>query len=1155
MSFSDFVHLRVHSGYSLLEGALKINELVKLAKDDKMPAIAITDTGNLFGALEFSKQCAIEGVQPIIGVQLDVTPLIFNNDQQSKNGSKVNSHDLPDQIVLLAKNNKGYRNILSLVSKYHLDPDGGVDPRISIDDLDKYRSGIIALTGGCKGGVGKLLANDQFENAEKLLLRLEKIFSENLYLEIQRHHLPLEDKIEGLILDLAYKHNIPIVATNECFFASSKMYSSHDALMCIADGNYVDQVDRERLTLEHRFKSTEEMRELFSDIPEALDNTILIAQRCHVMAEARDPLLPAAPKDNKISSLPDSEVLAVLAKDGLNKRLSIKISKPDDNRISKEYFDRLNYEINIINKMGFSGYFLIVADFIQWAKKNKIPVGPGRGSGAGSLVAWALTITDLDPLRFGLLFERFLNPERISMPDFDIDFCQERRDEVLRYVQEKYGKDRVAQIITFGTLQPRAALRDVGRVLQMPYSQVDRICKLVPNNPASPVTLQQAIDGEPALLGEIKSDEGVAKLVGIAKNLEGLYRHASTHAAGVVIGDRPLEELVPLYRDPRSEMPVTQFSMKFVESAGLVKFDFLGLKTLTVIAKALAIIEERGKLIDLDTLPLDDDLTFRMLCNGDTTGVFQLESSGMRDILQNMKPDSFEDIIAIVALYRPGPMDNIPSYILRKHGKERPDYYYPSLKPILEETYGIMIYQEQVMQIAQELAGYSLGSADILRRAMGKKIQSEMDSQRKMFVDGAKGKNVPEMKASEIFDQVSKFAGYGFNKSHAAAYALVSYQTAFLKANFPVEFITALMMLDMQNTDKLYAFKQELDRLDIDLLPPDINESNINFRVVTCGEESSIRYALAAIKNVGEGAMSVLISERETNGPYKNLDDFVSRLDSKAINKRSLENLITCGALDSLNPNRKQLYDSIGEIVRYSNLKQQERESNQIGLFGDIDEEKVAFPLSETKDWSENERLKEEFNAVGFFLSAHPLDGYTNFLEKLNVSNFASLQRGSKTGSLRLAGLVVALKKRISAKGNKYAFIQLSDPSASFELTIFSDVLAKSENLIVPGNNLLIDVIVENDNQFKVLVVRIRSLDNVIADIGNAFKIYSTNISAIADAKEILSGGSRGPGLVSIVTSLGECEVTIDLPGKFSITPSITQALKAIPGIDDVREV
>ena len=1154
MSFSDFVHLRVHSGYSLLEGALKIDELVKLAKNDKMPALAITDTGNLFGALEFSKKCAAEGVQPIIGVQMDVTPLILDNNQQSKNGSKTNSYGEPDQIVLLAKNNQGYSNILSLVSKYHLDPDGGLDPRISIDDLDKHQSGIIALTGGCKGGIGKLLANDQYEDAEKLLLRLGKIFSENLYLEIQRHHLPLEDKIEGLILDLAYKHDIPIVATNECFFSNSKMYSAHDALMCIADGKYVDQVDRERLTLDHRFKSAEEMKELFSDIPEALQNTIVIAQRCHVMAEARDPLLPAAPKNDEISTLSDNEVLAVLAKEGLNKRLLIASSEPGEDVRSKEYFERLDYEINIINEMGFSGYFLIVADFIQWAKKNKIPVGPGRGSGAGSLVAWALTITDLNPLRFGLLFERFLNPERISMPDFDIDFCQERRDEVLRYVQDKYGRDRVAQIITFGTLQPRAALRDVGRVLQMPYSQVDRICKLVPNNPASPVTLQEAIEAEPALLGEIKSDESVAKLVDIARDLEGLYRHASTHAAGVVIGDRPLEELVPLYRDPRSEMPVTQFSMKFVESAGLVKFDFLGLKTLTVIAKALAIIEEKGKIIDLDTLPLDDELTFRMLCKGDTTGVFQLESSGMRDILQNMKPDSFEDIIAIVALYRPGPMDNIPSYILRKHGKEKPDYYYPSLEPILKETYGIMIYQEQVMQIAQELAGYSLGSADILRRAMGKKIQSEMDDQRKMFVDGAKEKNVPEVKASAIFDQVSKFAGYGFNKSHAAAYALVSYQTAFLKANFPAEFMTALMMLDMQNTDKLYVFKQELDRLDIDLLPPNINESNINFQVTSIGGKNNIRYALAAIKNVGEGAMSVLISERETNGTFKDLNDFISRLDSKAINKRSLENLVTSGALDCLNPNRKQMYESVGEIIRHSNSKQQERESDQIGLFGDTEVNVLSLPLSVTRDWSASERLKEEFNAVGFFLSAHPLDQYTKALKKLNVINYSDLQLYGKTGSLVLAGLVISLKKRVSAKGNKYAFIQLSDPSASFELTIFSDVLAKSEGLLVPGNNLLIDVAVENDSQFKLSVVRIRSLDNVIASIGSAFKIYSTDISAMADAKEILPVEPDGSGSISIVASLGECEITIDLPGKFSITPPMMQALKAIPGIDDVRE-
>ncbi|MDP6259982.1 MAG: DNA polymerase III subunit alpha, partial [Rhodospirillales bacterium] len=759
-------------------------------------------------------------------------------------------------------------------------------------------------------GVGSLLAEGQNNAAEELLLRLKEIFADRLYVEIQRHNLPVEIKIEGALIDLAYKHDLPLITTNECFFDTEDLYEAHDALICIDAGAYIDQLDRRRLTVDHRFKSPQEMRALFADLPEAVDNTLVVAERCAVMSEPHDPLLPNAPKESGNGDRSDAEVLFELAKAGLAVRLKAQVYQDGMDKAAKEtagkpYIERLEYELGVIEEMGFSGYFLIVADFIKWSKKHEIPVGPGRGSGAGSVVAWALTITDLDPLRFGLLFERFLNPERISMPDFDIDFCQDRRDEVIRYVQDKYGDDRVAQIITFGTLQPRAALRDVGRVLQMPYPQVDRICKLVPNNPAAPVTLQRAIDGEPALQEEIATDDRVAKLVDIAKRLEGLYRHASTHAAGVVIGDRPLDELVPLYRDPRSDMPVTQFSMKWVEPAGLVKFDFLGLKTLTVLAKTLEHLKTRGIEIDINDLPFDDPATFEILGKGDTTGVFQLESSGMRDILRNMKPDSFEDIIAIVALYRPGPMDNIPSYIRRKHGEEEPDYLYPNLEPILKETYGIMIYQEQVMQIAQELAGYSLSGADLLRRAMGKKIKAEMDAQRKTFVEGSVAKSVPEQKASDIFDQVAKFAGYGFNKSHAAAYALVAFQTAYLKANYQVEFMAASMTLDIQNTDKLYTFKQELERLDIDLLPPSINKSDVMFRVEETADGDAVRYALAAIKNVGEGAMKTIIDDRDKNGDYKDVSDLANRLDTKSINKRQIENLIRSGTLDVLNPNRK----------------------------------------------------------------------------------------------------------------------------------------------------------------------------------------------------------------------------------------------------------
>ena len=1161
MSHSDFIHLRVHSCYSLLEGAIKIEDLVNRTKDFNMPAVAITDTGNLFGALEFSKACINEGIQPIIGTQLDVSPFQFTLGHE---GLSSGNHHVaikePDQIVLLAQNKIGYANLLKLVSEFHLEPDGNAEPRTSIERLDQYNEGIIEFTGASKGGVGRLLAEGQYDAAEELLIKLKKIYGDRLYVEIQRHNLAIEYQIEGALIDLAYKHDLPLIATNECFFDTEEIYEAHDALICISAGAYVDQSERRRLTVEHRFKSPSEMRSLFADLPEAIDNTLVVARRCSVMAEAREPLLPKAPKEIQNGDLSDDEVLRILSTKGLHERLNHQIyqDKMDEAaklRIANSYKERLSYELDIINDMGFSGYFLIVADFIQWSKKRDIPVGPGRGSGAGSVVAWALTITDLDPLRFGLLFERFLNPERISMPDFDIDFCQERRDEVIRYVQDKYGYDRVAQIITFGTLQPRAALRDVGRVLQMPYPQVDRICKLVPNNPTAPVTLQEAIEGEPALQEEVNGDVRVSKLIDIAKHLEGLYRHASTHAAGVVIGDRPLDELVPLYRDPRSDMPVTQFSMKYIEPAGLVKFDFLGLKTLTVIAKTIELLKSHGVELEINTLPFDDLPTFDILCKGHTTGVFQLESSGMRDILRSMKPDSFEDIIAIVALYRPGPMDNIPSYIRRKHGEEKPDYYYPNLEPILKETYGIMIYQEQVMQIAQELAGYSLGSADLLRRAMGKKIKAEMDAQRKNFIEGAVAKSVPEQKASEIFAQVAKFAGYGFNKSHAAAYALVSYQTAYLKANFPVEFMAASMTLDTQNTDKLNTFKQELELMGVELMPPDINKSNVTFSVENNGKERGVRYALAAIKNVGEVAMAGLVAERTANGDFKDLEDFANRLDTKIINKRQVENLVRSGGLDCLNSNRKQLFGAVSNIVNHAGAAQQARESEQIGLFGVADNivSNIALPI--TGDWLESDRLKEESEAIGFYLSAHPLDSYVKALERLNITSYAKLEETKTSGPVKLAGMVISKKERISAKGNKYAFVQLSDSSGSYEITVFSDELMASRDLLEAGNKIIIDASVNNKDQLKILANRIRSLDESAAKINTGLKIYSSDASVMKDIKDILGNDGLGTGKVSLVSILDKKEITINLPGKFPASPAIAQALKAISGVEDVREV
>src|SRR5262245_24792910 len=920
MPHADFVHLRVHSAYSLSEGAIKIKQLIGLCRREKMPAVAIADTGNLFGALEFALAAKDAGVQPIIACQLAIAR------EEEGNGAVANrpvAKPKPDQLVLLVQDETGYRHLLKLVSRAYLDSAPGDAPQVPMSLLNGHSDGLIALSAGPGGRVGRLLAEGQNDAAETALRQLATLFPGRLYIELMRHGQETEHRTEEKLIDLAYAHDLPLVATNEVFFADRDMFEAHDALLCIAGGSYIGEAERRRVSPENYFKSAEEMRALFGDIPEAVDNTLVIARRCAYMPSARKPILPAFPVEDGST---EAEELRRRAVDGLEHRLAFQVWTPEMDeaarvQAAKPYRQRLEFELGMIEQTGFPGYFLIVADFIQWAKSQGIPVGPGRGSGAGSVVGWALTITDLDPLRWGLLFERFLNPERVSMPDFDIDFCETRRDEVIKYVQQKYGSERVAQIITFGTLKARAALRDVGRVLQMPYGQVDRICKMVPNNPANPVTLTRAIEGEPLLQQMQAQDEAVGRLIDIAQKLEGLNRHASTHAAGVVIGDRPLEELVPLYRDPRSVMAATQFNMKYVETAGLVKFDFLGLKTLTVLEQARQILKLRGVDLDLANIPLDDPKTYETLSRGDATGIFQLEGSGMRDVLRKLKPDRFEDIIAVVALYRPGPMDNIPRYIACKHGQEQPDYLHPTLEGILKETFGIMIYQEQVMQIAQTLSGFTLGNADLLRRAMGKKIKAEMEAQRKSFVDGAIARGVSEANATQIFEQVEKFAGYGFNKSHAAAYALVAYQTAWLKTNYPVEFFAASMTLDLGNTDKLNIFKQELDRLKIKLLPPDINRSQATFAVEEQADGGqAIRYALAAVKNVGRGAMEDLVAKRDAAGPFKDIFDFTGRLDAQMVNKRQLENLVCAGAMDGIAPNRRQAFDAIVLIVRNAHI-------------------------------------------------------------------------------------------------------------------------------------------------------------------------------------------------------------------------------------------
>ena len=1162
MSHAEFIHLRVHTAYSLSEGAIRSKELIGLCRQHRMPAVAITDTNNLFGGMEFSTTLAQAGVQPIVGCQLSVSRESETNPRGMTR--RMPSHGV-DVIVILAQNAEGYANLLKLLAIAYMDAESRDEPQVSLATLCAHSAGLIALTGGPAGPVGRLLAEGQQEAAEAALDQLITAFPGRLYVELMRHGLKIEATIEPALIDLADRHQLPLVATNEAFFSNPDMYEAHDALICIAESAYVADTERRRLTPEHFFKSASEMQALFSDLPDAVANTVLIARRCAFMIETVKPILP--PYDCGPDSS-EEESLRAEARKGLESHLEAHVFTPgmageEREHVAQPYRERLDYELGVICDMGFSGYFLIVAEFIRWAKEHDIPVGPGRGSGAGSVVAWALAITDLDPLRFGLLFERFLNPERVSMPDFDIDFCQDRRDEVIQHVQEKYGRDRVAQIITFGKLQARAVLRDVGRVLGMPYGQVDKLCKLVPNNPASPVTLGQAMEIEPQLRAMAQEDEVVAKLIDVATRLEGLYRHASTHAAGVVIGDRSLDQLIPLYRDPRSSIPVTGFNMKWVEAAGLVKFDFLGLKTLTVLARAVDMVRRgKGEDIDLSNLPLDDPKVFELLSRGDTVGVFQLESTGMRDVLRRLRPDTFEDIIAVVALYRPGPMDNIPSYIRRKHGEEEPDYLYPTLEPILRETQGIMVYQEQVMQIAQELSGYSLGSADILRRAMGKKIKEEMDKQRQIFVDGACARGVPDGKANHIFDLVNKFAGYGFNKSHAAAYALVAYQTAYLKANHPVEFLAASMSLDLNNSDKLNTFRQELVRLGIRLLQPDINNSEVTFAVerMTNGsvDESAIRFALAAIKNVGEGAMRTLVAERQRNGPFKSLDDITKRLDARQINKRQLENLARAGVFDDLNANRRQVFESVETLLRRASATAEERASGQMGLFGgDASNAPSQLQLAEVGDWPPMERLREEFEAIGFYLSAHPLSAYAKSLKRLKAVRCADVLAQGCSGPVTVAGTVISKKERTSGKGNRYAFVQLSDTSGVFEVLVFSELLASNRELLEVGCSLLIraNVQIEGDS-LRFSAQSIEPLDQVAERLTANLAVFIDSPEPLPAIRNILDDKAAGRGQVKLVSWIeGGTEVEIGIPGRYAISPAVALQLRGIPGVRDVREV
>ena len=1131
---SHFIHLHVHSAYSLAEGAIKVKDLVKMCVQHKMPAVAVTDSSNMFGALEFAIEAAKSGVQPIIGAQV-----LYTDDHY--------------QLVLLVQSEQGYRNLSRLLSDAYMGGDAMSKPVISKDELKAYSDGLICLSGGSKGPVNDALFHKQFEKAEEEFLYLKECFGYRFYSEIQRHGWAQEETTEEALIDLSYKYDVPLVATNDCYFTDRKAHAAHDALLCIAEGRYISEEDRRKVTPEHYFKSAKEMEKLFEDLPEAIQNTAVIAQRCSYLLEPIAPILPAFDTKGGRSEI---EELKAQAEEGLKWRLENFAADKDP----EPYFKRLEFELDIIKGMGFPGYFLIVSDFIKWAKEQDIPVGPGRGSGAGSVVAWALKITDLDPLEFDLLFERFLNPERVSMPDFDIDFCQERRDEVIRYVQDKYGRDRVAQIITFGKLQARNTVRDVGRVLQMPYGQVDRLAKLIPNNPANPVTLQQALDDDPDLRLEIKKDDTSERLIEIALQLEGLYRHASTHAAGVVIADRSLHELVPLYRDPRSDMPVTQFNMKYVEQAGLVKFDFLGLKTMTVVHKTLKLVEaQMGEKIDSLEIPLDDAPTYELMTQGATVGVFQLESAGMRDVLRKMRPDRFEDIIALVSLYRPGPMDNIPTYISNKEGVTEPDYMHEKLQPFLEETYGIMVYQEQVQRAAQALAGYSLGGADLLRRAMGKKIKEEMDAQREMFVKGAADHNqVSAAQANNIFDQIAAFAGYGFNKSHAAAYALIGYWTAWLKCHYPLQFMAASMTLDLGNTDKLSVFKQDLDRMGVALTPPDVNKSNSDFKV----DGEVIRYALAALKGVGEAAMKSIVAEREANGGYNTLEDFASRIDYKLLNKRQIEGLSAAGGFESLNPNRAQVFEGADIILRYAQSLAAEKESGQVSLFGGPEEGSngLGMPdLPQVRPWDQLEQLAREFKAVGFYLSAHPLDSREKQFENLKITSVAALEEtmlNVAASRFQMAGVLLKKQEKISQKGNKYAFLQLSDPTGIFEVTVFSEMLAAAREFLEPGTALLLGVEVEvREDQMRYTATSIKPLDEALENKIREIDIHMDDAAPITKIKEFLDIEGKGHAHINLHVRVDSARVVqLRLPGRWSLSAQTRNIIRSEPGIQEISE-
>ena len=1136
----NFIHLRNHSNFSLAEGMLSFDYLSKFCIENFQPAIAITDTSNMFGVLEFSLKMVSLGIQPIIGIQVEIAESSFD---------EINV----GEVVLIAKNDQGYKNLLKISSNFTTNSE--FKKIVSYNNLKKYHDGLILLTGGVeKGFIGNPASNANSKLVYTRLKLLQEIFDDNLYIEIQRHGMSTEDVSEPLLLNAAKDLNLPIVATNDCYFQSPDKYYSHQILTCIDKGLTISSPNRRVLTREHYLKNTDQMTELFKDLPEAIENTIIIAKRSSFLVKGHKPILPRFPD---LDNITENDYLIKISLEGLEKRFQMSLENFSSDKKST-YNERLKNELDIINNMGFSGYFLIVYDFIKWSKDNNIPVGPGRGSGAGSIVAWALQITDLDPMKWGLLFERFLNPERVSMPDFDIDFCQDRRGEVIDYVRNRYGHDRVAQIITFGSLQAKAAIRDVGRVMEMPYGHVDKIAKLIPLIPANPLTIQEAINSEELLRKEMSDNDQVKNLLLTAIDLEGLNRHVSTHAAGLVIGDRPLNELVPLYKLNDEEMPATQFNMKFVEKAGLVKFDFLGLKTLTILSKAESLIKKKQENFNLSNILLNDVKTYEMLSTGDTIGVFQLESAGMRDVLIGLKPDRFEDIIAVVSLYRPGPMENIPTYINRKHGNENIDYMHVDLEEVLKETYGIFIYQEQVLRAAQVLANFSLGSADILRRAMGKKDQDEMFQQKNAFLEGAKHKGLDENKANEIFDQISAFAGYGFNKSHAAAYALIAYQTAWIKCNFPKEFFASMMSIEFNNSEKLSTFYHDLKRLNISLKPPCINNSKNYFSIENAdNKDPFIRYSLSSLKNVGNEAIVKIVQTRNEKGIFNNIDDFLNKVPYNCIGKKALESLIKSGAFDCLENNRNKLFSSIDLMLNYSQAIQKDMISNQENLFNNIDNSELMIDIPEVLEWTFLEKLNNEFTSLGIYLSSHPLDNFSIVMENLKIINSSHLLENFKTNFekkiIQLCGLIFKVQKRQSPRG-KWATIQLNDLGGNCEIVLYSDILEKYEFLLNESKPILIDAEVKReDNQgIRIIAKRLRKFDEYITNTKFNITITIVDLSVVEKIKSTLKFLQKGASSVFFKLHVDKKIIEIKAMENIKFSEDFLNQISNIKGISKI---